>query len=291
MSNHSFLITDNSLTFQYNNEVFTVLKSDSKYDKCLELLRGKEFEELYNLVNIKESVSTYSNGVIRVVGNVVKIKNGDNEFDAPTRLSSMIIQFITEKLPFDSLVNFAVKLSQNPSYRSVNQLFDFIEHNKITICEDGDFIAYKGVRSDFKDCHTGTFDNSVGQVLKMDRNQVNDDPNQTCQAGFHAAAHWYVSDHYGNETTQKIVIVKINPKNVVSIPIDYQNAKMRVCEYEVIDLCKEEIKRPIYETWEDNTDYDPYDDSWNNEDESWDTDEDSNECSEDDTHDIGDLYR
>jgi hypothetical protein len=31
------------------------------------------------------------------------------------------------------------------------------------------------------------------------------------------------------------MVCKVNPKNVVSIPADYNNSKMRVCEYEVID--------------------------------------------------------
>jgi len=32
------------------------------------------------------------------------------------------------------------------------------------------------------------------------------------------------------------VLVKVNPKDVVSVPVDYNNTKMRVCRYEVISV-------------------------------------------------------
>jgi len=38
-------------------------------------------------------------------------------------------------------------------------------------------------------------------------------------------------NHFGGE---RIVIVKINPADVVSIPSDYNDAKGRTCRYEVI---------------------------------------------------------
>lgn len=37
-------------------------------------------------------------------------------------------------------------------------------------------------------------------------------------------------------------MVKVNPKNVVAIPSDYNNMKGRACEYEVIGVINEEIQ-------------------------------------------------
>ena len=39
-------------------------------------------------------------------------------------------------------------------------------------------------------------------------------------------------NHFGGE---RIVIVKINPRDVVSIPTDYNDSKGRACRYEVVD--------------------------------------------------------
>jgi len=87
------------------------------------------------------------------------------------------------------------------------------------------------VRSDFTDCHTGKFDNSPGQVVTMPRNEVNEDKDQTCSSGLHFCSLSYLSSFYGD----KVVILKINPRDVVSIPSDYNNAKGRCCRYEVIE--------------------------------------------------------
>jgi hypothetical protein len=44
--------------------------------------------------------------------------------------------------------------------------------------------------------------------------------------------------HYGSSGTTDqddvIMICKVNPKDVVSVPVDYDNAKMRVASYEVV---------------------------------------------------------
>jgi len=120
---------------------------------------------------------------------------------------------------------------QNPSKRAVTELYGFLEKNNLPITSDGHFLAYKKVKQDYTDCYTGTMDNSVGKVVEMERNRVDDDQNNTCSTGLHFCSRDYLN-HFGGE---RIVIVKINPRDVVSIPTDYNNAKGRACRYEVID--------------------------------------------------------
>ena len=105
-----------------------------------------------------------------------------------------------------------------------------VEKNNLPITADGHFLAYKKVRGDFKDCHTGTMDNSVGKIVEMERNQVDDNANQTCSTGLHFCSQNYLN-HFGGERT---MILKINPADVVSIPTDYDFSKGRACRYEVI---------------------------------------------------------
>ena len=121
-------------------------------------------------------------------------------------------------------------LMSNPSHRSVQELYGFLEKGELPITPDGHFLAYKKVRGDYTDCHTGKMDNSVGKVLEMERNAVDDDKDRTCSSGLHFCSKSYLAN-FGGERT---VIVKINPRDVVSIPSDYNNAKGRTCRYEVI---------------------------------------------------------
>ena len=53
---------------------------------------------------------------------------------------------------------------------------------------------------------------------------------QTCSYGLHFCSEGYLR-HFGGD---RVVILKINPRDVVSIPTDYNNTKGRCCRYEVI---------------------------------------------------------
>ena len=120
----------------------------------------------------------------------------------------------------------------NPSKRAVTELYGFLEKNSLPITPDGHFLAYKKVRKDFLDIHSGTMSNAVGTVVEMERNMVDDDQNRTCSTGLHFCSQEYLA-HFGDGTS-RTVILKINPADVVSIPNDYNNSKGRACRYEVI---------------------------------------------------------
>ena len=168
-----------------------------------------------------------------------------------TPLANQIRRHYNEGISIEPIINFIRKVRLNPSYRIRNQLWNFIEASQnsggFTLAEDGDILAYKKVSKDYKDIYTGKFDNSVGSVVEMERRNVDDDPNNTCSAGLHFCAYSYLS-HYGSKSknTDKIMLVKVNPKDVVSIPTDYGYAKARCCRYEVIQEVHDIITSGVY---------------------------------------------
>jgi hypothetical protein len=99
----------------------------------------------------------------------------------------------------------------------------------------------------------------------MERMNVDDDPNHTCSAGLHFCAYSYLSS-YGSSGNDKVMLVKVNPADVVSIPTDYNNAKARCCRYEVVQEIEHIITEPIY------SDYDCGDDMTDD----WSDEEDTN---------------
>ena len=112
-----------------------------------------------------------------------------------------------------------------------DQLFDWMEANTLAITEDGHIIAYKYVRSDYFDCHTGTILHEVGSPtpIEMPREMVDDDPTNLCSAGLHCCSERYLPN-YGGGSPRRLLMMKVNPADVVSVPIGY-DGKMRVCRY------------------------------------------------------------
>ena len=148
-------------------------------------------------------------------------------------LTARMLRQLREGFDLKPMARFLENLMQNPSYRAVQDLYTFLEYGKMPITEDGCFLAYKKVRANYHDIRTGTIDNSVGQVVSMLRNGVDEDPNRTCSYGLHVCSFDYLPS-YASAPDDRVMIPKVNPRDVVAIPKDYNNTKMRVSRYEVV---------------------------------------------------------
>ena len=278
-----FMWVDGNLTLVLNNRTYQVLPDHINYKMILEALPTATSDELLEIVDIEKAVSTFSDGL-------VEIKNGKVMYEGEEvhgSISKRILEFMSKGLPFQPLVNFLNNLMENPSMQSQKELYDFLEHEHLPITEDGHFLAYKAVRSDFKDKYRGVFDNSVGQVCKMTRAKVDDNRARGCSDGLHAGALNYVAGYGSLEAGDKIVIVKINPSDVVSVPSDCNCEKLRTCRYEVVGEYQGELLKPLYSadfTEDDYSDEDDdhdsdYDWGWNDDEEdvdaAYDEDEDT----------------
>jgi hypothetical protein len=166
-----------------------------------------------------------------------------------------VLDFMSKNLPFKPLLRFLVKLMENPSRRSVDELYKFLEHKSMPITPEGNFLAYKGVNNNHTDFYSGKFDNSVGSVLSMKRNQVCDDANMGCSYGFHAGTYEYAKG-YANSGGY-LMVVEINPADVVSVPHCSDCQKLRTSEYKVVGEYEHVDAPPMDDTF--NDDYHDYD--------------------------------
>ena len=198
------------------------------YGKIVDALKAKDWAALTELVEPAKAIVNFGKGYVKIENGVVFWKG--TPFN--NALSNRMIEMYQDGFPIDPMVRFMENLMANPSKRSVDQVYGFLEKNNLPITEDGHFLAYKKVRTDYKDIHSGTFDNSIGQVIEMDRNLVDDNPDSHCSTGLHFCSISYLGSFGGGN--DPIMIVKINPADVVSIPTDYNGAKGRCMKYEVI---------------------------------------------------------
>lgn len=228
MTKIPFNFTGNSLSFvdTRTGKQYTLSNKHAGFSIARQAIKDDDIETAVNAVDYTKAINAKSQGRVTLVAGQVHY-DGEPIHSA---LTDMILKYVDEGLPFEPLTKFLEKLMQNPSNRSRTQLYGFIEKHLFAINSDGDFLAYKRIRDDYTDCYTGTIDNSVGANVKMDRGAVNDNPYQTCSHGLHVCGYSYLGSFHGN----RIVLVAVNPANVVSIPSDYDHAKMRVCEYDVV---------------------------------------------------------
>ncbi len=144
-----------------------------------------------------------------------------------------LIKFLNMGHDIQALANFIDKQQRNPDPMVHEELYRFLEHGKIPLTPDGDFLVYKAVRGDYLDIHSGTFDNRVGKKPRLPgREAVDPNRHNTCSNGLHVCSYGYLP-HFANANGH-VMVCKVNPVDVVAIPADYNNTKMRVVGYEVV---------------------------------------------------------
>lgn len=223
-----YIIQGDNITVVINNTPHTINKSHPALYRIKTAIKDGAWD-------VVESLMSPAAILVKFSKNNVTIK-GDNVYWGTelmhSSLSSRMMQMFSEGFDIEPMVSFMNNLMLNPSRTAITELYSFLEACNLPITPDGYFLAYKKVRNDFKDIHSNTMDNSPGKTLSMPRDKVDAVASNTCSSGLHFCSYDYLSQ-FGNNHS-RVVIVKVNPRDVVSIPTDYKNAKGRACKYKVI---------------------------------------------------------
>jgi hypothetical protein len=228
----SIIKVGQTLTIIMSGKIFTIDQSVKNYQDILELIKNKDWDNLPAALDIAIMVVKQSNGRAEVADGVVFLDG----VPVHTSLSERIVDMLQEGWPVEPMLRFLENVSKNPADYSKEELYLFLEKNRLPITEDGCFLAYKVVKDDYMDCHTGTIRNAIGDKPQMKREEVDPIRDHHCSRGLHFCSLGYIQ-HFGGSNS-RLMIVKINPADVVSIPSDYQNTKGRCWTYEVVDEIK-----------------------------------------------------
>lgn len=260
-----FLIQGTNIILVVNNKPHTINDTHLSYNRIKDAIREKDWGVIPGLVSAAKALTTYTQNRFEVI---------DGEFYRDgvvvhNAIATRIVAMYQDGFDVNPLINFMTNLEQNPSARAVRELYGFIEKSNLPLTEDGCFLAYKKVRGDYYDVYSGTVFNKPADkltpteaksilpyttkdtnavtvavvdgetVVSMERNKVDDERDRTCSYGLHFCSLNYLSNFGGD----RIVILKINPKDVVSIPSDYNDTKGRCCSYTVVGEV-EDVKQP-----------------------------------------------
>lgn len=233
----NYVITKNEVNLFRNEDSRIIKRGTPMFGNIKNFLVGSDLsdnvlEQAWDMCCLKKQIETFSLGNITVDYENNEIKYGN--FVIKNSVTKRIIQKLEEGQDsqsdgIQSIVKFLDKVMDNPDKEIIEQLYPFLEHNDIEINEDGDIIAWRGVSYDYKDRYTGTMDNSVGTTVKMPRHLVDTNPKVTCSQGLHCAAY-----EYARSWGDRIMKVLVHPKDVCSVPVDYEGQKMRCCEFKVL---------------------------------------------------------
>lgn len=237
------MVLPNQVTIVVDNKPLTIPNGHQNFKKVLDAVKEERWEDAVKYINVGETVKEFVDGLFELKGGVVFF---EGIHLAHAGMTSRILSMAAagDRDGVQRAAQFINKVMENPSNKIVTRIFDFMKFADVEIADDGDLYAYKAVTGNYLDCHSNSIKNTPGSVVTMRRNRVNENDDQTCSYGLHVCALSYLPSYSGSTvSSNRIVRVKLNPADIVSIPTDYKDAKIRCCRYEVVNDVSQEYRQ------------------------------------------------
>lgn len=232
-----------------NGRQYVIPRSHKNYDKAKAALATNDADVFVRAVDYQERLQTFvpTGRKVEIRGNAVYLDG----VALHNVVTDRILALQADGFPWGPVGSFLENIQQNPSYRAIQELYKFLEHRALPITDNGHFLAYKRVRANWTDDFSGTFDNSVGKTVSVPRNTVNDDAREGCSNGLHVGSIEYVKGFTGQkgdlgDSSSHVIICRVNPRDVVSVPFDSNCTKLRCCEYTVIGEYTGDLEGLVY---------------------------------------------
>lgn len=254
-----------SVTYSSDGDIATIPESHEAFGQLIKLLVAEAPEdEIRGLVDIFLGASKK----LTALSERVSVRGNRLLFDGDP-INGTLVEYIlelhahgeSEKL--GAYVNFLEKVKTNPAIETIDGLWKWIQHGDLTVTPEGDVLFYKGCIGNgdartsssqgtaFVDGEeiTGKIPNPDGAVVTMPRSTVDDGGWSMCSTGLHVATYAFASGfarEHGNGGGD-VVVVKVNPRDVVSVPNDSSFQKLRVCRYTVLHAVEDRLNTRVYE--------------------------------------------
>ncbi len=281
MANYPYIVSEETATLLYEGKPYTLQSSHPNFAPFKKALVEEDFETAINYLDIKKQIKEFADGEL-------KVENGSVYYYG-TQLHGKVVDKLLELLESgmkvgNPFIKFVKNLLDNPSNSSVEELYDFLSYKSLPIDDDGYVLGYKGVCSDgwSKSGNTqtiilqgevnerGQIMNRVGDTIEVMRRSVDDNRQNQCSHGLHIGSFDYANSWASDG---KLLLVRFNPADAVSVPQDSECQKLRVCKYEVleeIERDESEIKEPYYGVYtngfgQDSNEDNDYDEDYDDE--------------------------
>ena len=222
---NTFISTHNSATIVLDGISFSIRSTHMNFSEIVKAGAAANWGTVASLLT-KEPTVVQENGTVEILDDGTVTVEGR---DVAQTLADRVHALVSQGLSTNSIARFIERLDDNPDKSVRDRLYAFIDASNIGISSDGKLGVYKRVSDDFTDVRTGQFDNTPGSTVSMPRGDVNASHDITCSSGLHVCSEGYLESFSGT----KVIFCTVDPADVVAVPHDYNDSKMRVSQYKV----------------------------------------------------------
>lgn len=223
------------------------------------MIERKTLDDLRQMLDIPAFIA-------KVTAGRVQVGDGEVRFDGEVVkgvIATRLLEMLHQGFDVMPLARFLDRVSANPIETARDEIYLWLESGNLPLTDDGCFLAFKKVKSDYSSSHPapdGTpFYNHIGTSPWMPRDEVDTDRTNTCSRGLHFCSYQYLP-HFGLGGESRVVIVKVAPEDVVSIPTDYNHSKGRAWRYAIIGEVPEDECAELFQDKSVVTSFGYYDD-------------------------------
>lgn len=275
----SYIISDREVGIFVNGSFRFVPKDSDQGQRLIAAIKkfGAGSVEAASIADIPAYIARWSSGRVEVDDrDQLRLDGKVVDFG----ISDVMKRMMKEGHNVEYLARFLENVASNPDVSMAPSIYGFLNKGVMPITPDGHFLAFKRVDQDYRSFTSGAEEvtigvpdnktpmitlvgrvpHNIGTVVFMKREDCDPDRTRTCSVGLHACSHLYLREYHNGRG--KIVVVKINPRDVTAVPTDYDETKLRCCQLEVVGEVQEGQtaghfvrsvdKRYVPQGWQDN---------------------------------------
>lgn len=243
------------IAYTINNEVIVVIidgvsrvvpRGTAQASRLLDALKQTPIDEkkVAVLADLKSALAAYAGGDCEILTSGDVIRRGEK---IDPVFAAMVIRNFEAGTPYDHILKCFDLLDANPSQKVKQMLPGFLKHGGMPITAEGHILAYKAARKDMYSIYSG--DNTklvmghadeeghiyhgIGEKIRVKRNYVEDNPDNACGPGLHSGSEEYALG-WARSNNGIMLIVDVDPSDIVSVPKDSDGQKMRSCAYSIV---------------------------------------------------------
>ena len=224
---YPYVLQRDFLSININGKMHPVSSSQPTFRDLKKALEKGQWGRIPKLLDVTQQIAERSHGKVKVTKKGIFYKGNKVE----NVLTAKIMELLEHGKSVDYMLRFMDNLYQQPDMSTVNEIYEWLNSGRFALTSDGCFIAYKVVDSNYKDKYTGKVDNHIGARPLMARSKVDPDRRNECSRGYHFCSRRYIPSFMSNG--DHLMSVKVNPADVVAIPLGYGFSKGRCWTYEV----------------------------------------------------------
>lgn len=204
------------------------------YDEILVAVKARDAAKYRELSDMKSRLELVSKARISFQNGAFTL-DGKPMHNAMTKRFVRLVEDGHDMAPFMAFIKNCLL---NPRQEAIDELYLFLEANDLPLTDDGCFLAYRRVDKDYRSIHANPDGsrnrNMVGDVVSMPRSECDHNRQNTCSPSLHACSLTYLPSYGSSSRGDRTMVVKISPADIVAVPPDYNNQKLRCCRYEVV---------------------------------------------------------